>query len=264
MSKRKGQVGLSFLGSITFKLILVAGIASLFVVGLKDKLNDQVSTVFIHIEPLEGNKYLIKKEDVKELIRAHLGYQLEVASIENLNTRDLEELLNDNKVIEDSNIYIDKLNRVHIHITQMEPLVRIDFTSGLDYYLDRDGRYIPSVEKVAVRVPVVTGFGAAYSEGFQQDKAHILNDVLNVANFISKDPFLSALIEQIHVEKGEITVVPKLGRNRIVLGEATDIEEKFYKLKMYYKEGVRKVGLDKFKELNLEYAGHIVGVRSDS
>jgi cell division protein FtsQ len=57
--------------------------------------------------------------------------------------------------------------------------------------------------------------------------------------------------------------VPKLGDQVIVFGEGTDIEKKFTKLLAFYKEGLNKVGWNKYSRINIAFENEVVCTRKD-
>ena len=56
----------------------------------------------------------------------------------------------------------------------------------------------------------------------------------------------------------DIELVPRVGTQRIVLGDADSIERKFRKLELFYKQIVPRVGWDAYKTVNLKFANQIV------
>jgi cell division protein FtsQ len=56
----------------------------------------------------------------------------------------------------------------------------------------------------------------------------------------------------------EFELVPKVGRHIIVFGDIDNMEKKFDKLIVFYKEGLNKTGWDKYKIINLKYENQVV------
>jgi len=89
-------------------------------------------------------------------------------------------------------------------------------------------------------------------------KNSVLQNIFLVAGFIAKDDFWKAQIEQIYVnDKNDMLLVPRVGDHVIVFGDASDLKEKFVKLKsMYY--AFNQIGWNQYKILNLKYKNQIV------
>lgn len=258
MSNKKQNINESKSWKIT-RLVLLALISLVWMMSIQSKRNSSVSKVDISIDPLVDNKFLINDKEVGALIVKHLGYGLENVNISKIDLFSLENYLKNDKRIDKIEMFVDKHNRLKIEIDQKNPVLRIK-DKDQAYYIDKEGKYIPVKKGAAVRVPVATGKIGAYDAEAIIKKGTVLNDLLQLANYIAADKdFRAPLVDQIDVNnKREITLVPKVGRNTIEFGTIENMEDKFYKLKVYYKEGVRKTGLDKFATLNVKYKDQVV------
>lgn len=239
-----------------FHLVALAVVGVVLSLAIQTYKNSPISQMEINIEAIDGNRYLISSDEVQKMINQKVGYDVSRASIKRLDLMDLEYLLDSDERIENSELYMDKNLAVHIDIQQKKPLVRI-FTDGGNYYLDAEGSYVP-VTGHTVRVPVVTGEVDPYVPNYDEDKNHNLNAVLKLGQLVAEDEFLKSLVEQINVVDGnKFVIAPKMGRNKIKLGDITNIEDKLYRLKVFYSKAISKYGIDKFSELDLQYDGKV-------
>jgi len=95
--------------------------------------------------------------------------------------------------------------------------------------------------------------------GFLTMDKHVLKDLYELANYMSKDQFLNPMIEQIYVDKkSEFVLVPKLGREKIELGSMKGYKEKLKNLEIFYKEGLRTIGWNKYKSISLKIDNQVV------
>ena len=87
-----------------------------------------------------------------------------------------------------------------------------------------------------------------------------MDDIYNISAFITKDSVLASLIHQINITaEKEIELYPSIGNHKIIFGEATDFEEKFNKLKLFYTEGLNKTdGWNKYSTINIKYKNQVV------
>jgi len=234
------------------------------VFAVLDRLDSHVTTVDVSIKSRGDKKHLISKKEVKYLLKSKLGYDISLASIGDIDLHELEQYLESDERVSRAEMFLDKNNKLRIGILQNMPISRIEVTGGEDYYLDPVGKRIP-IKGEVVRVPVVTGHIDNYISSYKKKTDHNLNYVLSVSQKIYEDDFLSALVDQIYVtEEDDIILIPKLGRQRIALGPDENLDDKMYKLKTYYKKGVKNMGIDRFEELNLRYDGQIVGTKKES
>lgn len=106
---------------------------------------------------------------------------------------------------------------------------------------------------------VVTG---SIEEGtFNTDMAtsRALQNTLKLVNYIRSDVFWNAQIEQIAIAtNGTFTLIPKLGDHKIEFGRIENMEDKFGKMKIFYKEGLSHTGWEKYASFKLDYKGQIV------
>ena len=88
----------------------------------------------------------------------------------------------------------------------------------------------------------------------------MLDDIYEMATFIANDSVLSPLIQQLSItSEKEFEMFPAVGNHKIIFGEATNIEEKFEKLKLFYKEGLNKTdNWNKYAIVNLKYSNQVV------
>ena len=71
--------------------------------------------------------------------------------------------------------------------------------------------------------------------------------------------FLKAQIEQVYVDKtGEFELFPRVGNHIIVFGNAEDIDKKFERLLIFYRNGLSKTGWNKYNVINIKYENQVV------
>jgi cell division protein FtsQ len=103
--------------------------------------------------------------------------------------------------------------------------------------------------------------------GNKLDTLHteIATELYKTAQFINKDSLWSAQITQLYVTPDhEIELIPRIGTNRILLGNADSLENKFHNLLVFYKQALPQVGWDRYKLINIKFANQVVGVKNDN
>ncbi len=260
MNKKRENIGISRV----VKLV-IAGLLMLFLFFCVNmRLGGQLDKMVLKIKKRGDNKQLVHKEDVKKILSNEIGHKISMTEFRDLDLYALEKTLESDSRISRAELYLDKNNVLTIGIIQNLPIARVEVSGGDDYYLDMEGNTVP-IGGDLIRVPVVTGYVDQFITNYRKDIKHNLNYVHTVSRRIYEDDFLSALVSQIHVtEENDIILIPIVGSDRIALGQADLLEEKIYKLKIYYKEGLKKIGLSRFQELDLRFEGQIKGVKKDS
>ncbi len=244
--------------------VLMIGIGGLWFMAVQKKAEAPITKVRIGIKGLKGGRNLITRKEVKKLFFQYLGYDLENSLVGDLELRGLENFLEQDERIKRAEIYVDKHDVVTVLILQRSPIVRVFSQEGESFYLDSDGAVIDALAGGTIRVPVATGQIESYNPKLiWSKKSSHLKDVFEVAKYIHNDEFLEALVEQVDIdENGDITLIPKVGRQKLVLGKAEDLDDRFEKLKLMYREGLPKLGWRKYDVLTLKYDGQIVGKKS--
>lgn len=93
----------------------------------------------------------------------------------------------------------------------------------------------------------------------------MVSDLAAFANYIHSDDFWDNQIEQVYVEYDKnkervVTLIPRVGEQRIYLGPITDYDKKLKRLRKFYEQGLSVVGWNKYSVLNLEYDNQVVGI----
>jgi cell division protein FtsQ len=93
----------------------------------------------------------------------------------------------------------------------------------------------------------------------------LARDLYKTAQYIKSDTLWDAQIEQIVVDqKNDIELIPRVGNQRIVLGNADSLEKKMKNLLLFYKKAMPQVGWDTYKTINIKYTNQIVCEKRDS
>lgn len=206
--------------------------------------------------------HFVRKSDVKRTIERRFGHILNGVQIGNLDTREVESILEKDPFIKDAEVFVDARNDINIIVHQRKPLVRVIDNAGNNYYLDEEGEYLPMSPNYTARVPVATGRITAYHQDYQKNDKHILKSLSELILRISEDDFLLSITEQIYVDGDkEFSIITKVGSYRIVIGKTDRLEEKLRNLKVFYSEGLPYGDWKKYSIINLKFKGQVVCTR---
>jgi cell division protein FtsQ len=212
---------------------------------------------------IPGNQYFIDKEQVENILHIS-SYTLVGRKMENINLHELEGKLRANPFVELAKVYADMDGVIRIEIAQRQPILRIMNQFDQDYYVDKNGVKIPLSGNFTARVLVANGY-IEEPFGGKIDTMHtqLARDLYRTADYIRKDSLWDAQVAQIYVnEKHEIELIPRVGNQRILLGNADSLDVKFHNLLAFYKQALPQVGWDAYKVINVKYANQIIGVRN--
>lgn len=233
--------------------------AVIVISAVERKESSQVENVVVQISSISGDSTLIKPSDIMQTIERSFGYELTSLPVGDVDIARLEKVLEEDPIIADAEAFVDADNKVTIKITQRDPVLRVIDRNGLNYYLDANGAKMPLSKHYTPRVLVATGNIPPHTPDFLQRKRHLLKDLFELAGIIRKDEFLNALVEQIYVNnRGELTLVPKIGDQLILFGRMVDAEDKLKRLKVFYLEALPYEGWQRYATINLKFKGQVV------
>jgi cell division protein FtsQ len=174
--------------------------------------------------------------------------------MDNIVSGDIEKMFNELSIVERCQCFKTHKNLIGIHISCKKPIIHVFDNLGGEYYLDSNGSAIRSVSS-AIYLPVASG----------EIKDSVTRaDLVKVALFLQENRFWREQIEQIHVTpKKEMILVPRIGNHLIELGRADNLDGKLDKLKRFYKEGLNKVGWNKYKTLNIEFDKQVICTKKE-
>jgi len=248
----------------------IAGLGASLGFVSKSERNIVASVLNISIHNNDENLFL-SEADVKQFFNDRKDSILN-NRYQNISVPELEKALNTHPAIENADVSEDINGEIKIDITQKTPVLRIINKDGESYYIDSQSKLMPLNENYSARVLVASGeiyepYARRYQFSVEQIKRNqlfsqvsMLDDLLDVSAYISKDSSLSVLIHQIYVNSDkDIELFPAVGNHRIVFGDAKNIAEKFNKLKLFYTEGLNKSdSWTKYSTINLKYKNLVV------
>lgn len=210
-----------------------------------------------------GESFYVDKNDISAALKKEAGGDLVQQQLKSINLAKLEQVLEKNPWIKDAEIYFDSRNVLHVLVTERQPVARVFTTAGNSFYIDTGALRMPLLDEVSIRVPVVTNFPAA--KRLNKKDSVLLNDVKLLAQFVTKDEFWNAQVAQIDIiDRKYFEIIPTIGSHIIHFGTAENLEDKFHRLLVFYRQVLSKTGFDKYSALDAQYDGQIIGVHKGS
>jgi len=228
----------------------IAAVALLFMAmgfaGTVQK-NTICESIVIDID-VSDDRYFVEREDVLNMFRSE-GVEIIGKPLFAIDLELLEEVLYSDPFVENAQVYFTISGVLQMEITQKKPVIRILSQQLGNFYLDEKGERLPLSKNYSSRVIVANG--------------HIKNDMLDdlflLATFVNKNQFWKSQVQQIYVAWAqEIQLIPRVGRHKILLGDVSDLDEKFDNLRNFYKYGLNNVGWDKYKSVDLRFKDQVV------
>ena len=244
------------------KVLWTAGLfilAIIVIAAVKRKSGAEIVEIVADIQPMSNGFNLIRQAEVEEILHKGFGFTLRGVHFDELDINRIERVLEADPFIKETEAYVDGGNNLQLEIVQREPVIRIIDAQNANYYLDSEGIRMPLSKHFTARVLVATGNIPPYSPDFLKRKKYLLKDIFDLGTIIAANDFLNPLVEQVYVNKeGEMILVPKIGNQKILIGNMENIEDKLYRLEQFYKKALPFEGWDKYSLINLKFKNQII------
>jgi len=238
---------------------IAGGMLSLLIAAIGKKNREDCTDYTIAIKGNENN-YFIDANDIRKILRSGAGSEIKGKKIKEINLKKLEQLLRDNVWVRKAEMWFDNRNVLHIEVYEREPIARIFTTTGNSFYIDSTEKKLPLSDKLSARVPVFTGF--IDKKIYSAKDSFLLDDVKNIATYIKNDPFWTSQVAQVDITADKnFELSPVVGDHLIKLGNGKDLEKKFNRLMIFYKQVLAQKGFDAYSTIDVQYAGQVVGTR---
>jgi len=247
----------------TLWIAIGTGTTLLLVSAIQKKDEQHCNGVYVNISGVSNN-FFVDKNDILHTINSIVGGMPAGRSIGSFNLKAIENELQKNTWIKNAQLFFDNNEVLQVNVLEREPLVRVFTAAGSTFYLDSSKAMLPLSEKFSARLPVFTNFPSDKKVLIKSD-SNLLKDILTMGTAIHADSFMMAMIDQVDITpQRSFELIPKFGNTVIVFGDATNVEEKFYKLELFYKEVVVKAGWNKYSMVDVQYKNQVVASRKDA
>ncbi|MBL8002238.1 MAG: hypothetical protein JNL05_09780 [Flavobacteriales bacterium] len=249
-------------------LALVLGTIGVVVaLGFVERSSERrpITAIDVVVDSPEGVQF-IDAAAVRELVLAG-GDGVIGRPVGEVELTAIEGRLRDLACVSDAAVYHDLDGTLHVQVKQRLPIVRVINADATSFYIDRDGWSMPPSATYTPRVLVVTG---ALSEPFAEGE-HLVtasdslrwstrsDEILTLARTITADPFWNALIDQVVVTaEGEFELIPRVGGQRVAVGDGTDLARRLAKLKLFYAQGIPQTDWRRYARIDVRFADQVV------
>lgn len=247
--------------------IVVASALVVMALGFVERTSDRapVTELRVEVDSPEGIHF-IDAGAVRERVLAS-GTGVIGAAMGEVDVAGIERSLREVPCVRQADLYHTLDGVLHVRVKQRRPIVRVINSDGGSFYIDEDGTTMPVSEVFTARVLVVTGaLSEPFTDGVYQvtssdSLANVTHsdEILRLARFITGDALWNALIDHVVVDaQGDFELIPRIGMHRIMLGDGTQLEQRFAKLREFYAKGVPQGGWRKFSRIDLRFADQVV------
>lgn len=222
---------------------------------------DTFYSIEVNVNESDGNLF-VSGPDIMQLLKDHRLNEEKKKAVGAINYEVLERAIEANPFVRSAELFVDANHHIRVEVKQKLPVLRIINSQRVSYYLDDEGKRMPGSAKFTARVPVATGNIFTNAEHPDSNDLMLEQKLFVLTDFIRNDSLLNALFGQIVVnEKQELVLIPGVGNHSVLIGDVSDLNDKFNRLKIFYREGLRHAGWDQYSVINLKYAHEVYCTR---
>ena len=180
------------------------------------------------------------------------GINLKGKRMADIDASDIEEALHLSPYLETADIVKCQDGRLLIRVSQLEPVLRV-FDGDKSYYINKAGKRMDATTYYHSDVPVVQGHFT---------KKYPATRLLPLVNYVESDSLLRSLVTMYCVrDTNNIIIVPEISGHVINIGNADGFENKFAKLKLFYREVLPKKGWNTYDTISVKWNHQVVATR---
>lgn len=208
---------------------------------------------------VEGKETFIDQHDISKMIDDRFG-NIIGKTLSTIEYHKIENAIEQLPYVSDAEIFTDMDGLVKVIVKQREVVLRIVSTNGREYYVDREGNKVPVTLKYVPHVLVASGhIREGYQHPLEKAESKMVKDLVKIVEHVRGDELWENQIVQIYVNsQHDIELVPRVGKEILVIGSADSLSYKLDRLKAYYKNILPRVGGDAYARVNVKYADQII------
>lgn len=140
-------------------------------------------------------------------------------------------------------------NRLRVRVVPMVPVARVWPPKGRSYYVNREGKKILATARYHLDVPQISGTCPP-------------SKLLPLLDYLSAHEDAGRLITMISAsDSTDVILVPAIRGHVINLGDCSDIDDKFRRLKRFYSEVLPVKGWEHYDTISLKWDRQVVATR---
>jgi len=210
----------------------------------------------------ENEKPLLSKKHINQVITEEGTRYFVDKPFELISLHNMEERVRKIPLVKSCEAHFDFSGKIIVAVKEFSPIARIlrittEESSLPDQYVTSEGDFIGTSSLFTPRVLVVTGdyFKKKHSD-LKDPRGKTL---IPLFEYIHKSEFWKAQISQVVVANdGGIILVPTFGNTNIDFGLAMNIETKFKKLAIFYKQIIPNRGWNTYRWVRLKYKNQLI------
>ncbi|MEX2593918.1 MAG: cell division protein [Anditalea sp.] len=240
--------------SVSFILLAVVMVAFIAFVERKEK---QYKAMEVYVQGI-SDVYFVDEAEVLKLLENEFPVLKTGNHLADISLNKIEGKVESHPLVKNAEVFKDLKGNIVVKIEQYRPVARIIRPMAAHGYISVEGVVLPTSPRYTTRVLTLEGALADELLG-QEDLSKEYGDLMKLIHFIEQDEFWSAQIASLEINrKQEIKMYQQVGKQVIEFGRPIEIEEKFKKITLFYKEILPVKGWNTYDRVNVKYKDQII------
>jgi len=258
IAKQKWKLSPSFWSKFVFGLM---GISMLGLISFiqNEHANITVKRTVVRIN-YDYDNYFVDEKDILRTLTMNDADQIVGKKYRDIDLKSLELRLESIKFVEDAQISTDHKGTLMVEIKQSKPIARIVSPNSPHAYIGSNAVALSTSEKFTARVLIIDGpFASRLMKENYLSKDSTGSNYFKLIQYIDQNDYWKKMIAQITLlQNGDIVMEPQIGDYSIQFGKPEDIEIKFKKIDIFFREILPSKGWDAYRSVNVKYKDQIV------
>lgn len=211
----------------------------------------------IHIKGVSG-VYFVEESEIDYIIKSAFPALKAGLILEEVPLKAIENRIAGHPFVKSVEATIGQKGILNVSIQQYQPIARITRPLAADGYITTDGKVIPTSPSYTSRVLILRG-RLAESLMKKGDLEAEMPEVMALIRHITENEFWNAQITEVELNSStDIRLYQQIGNQVIEFGEAVNLEDKFKRIHIFYKEILPRKGWNAYKRVSVKYKDQIV------
>jgi cell division protein FtsQ len=217
--------------------------------------NKTVASVEVHIK--NDKKYhFIEQNEILDLAINNRNVDVQHLPLSKLDIHSMEQVILADPWVATTQVYVDNMRVLQIYVTQRIPVMRVFQQNGASFYLDSTLSAMPLSDNYKYYTTVVTNVPELKNDSAS---SALKKQLLSLVTTIQADSFWNTQVSHVVIDSdATFELIPLLGNQRIMLGDASQVKEKLDNLFAFYKKVLNRIGWDKYETLDVRFNGQVI------
>jgi cell division protein FtsQ len=251
----KRKISVRKILQVMLTLVVTSGCVVAMVGASRIEDRKVVKGMAVHIK--NDKKYhFIEEQEIADLAINNRNVDLQHTPASRLDLHGMEQTIRQDPWVASAQVYIDNTGMLQMYVTQRVPVVRVFQQNTASYYMDTTMSIMPLSDNYKYYTTVVTNVPELKNDSVSW---LMKKNIVTMARAIQADTFWNAQVAEVVFDSaGGFQLLPVLGDQVILFGQATDIRDKFDNLFTFYKKVLNRIGWDKYQTLDIRFGGQVV------